>query len=614
MSAPVDATPDGDLPDGDLSDRDLPDGEPSSVPVRTRRRRRPWRIAVLTVMLLVLATTGWLAFRGWQAATALQRAEKVVQEVRTQLADADTTTLATRLAELEADAAMAHTATSDPVWRAVTYLPFVGASFAAVATGSAALVDVAQVAEPTLAAIDTAGSAQSLRGTDGRIDLAPLVDAAPALRRAAATVADADAAVAQIDAERLLGPLVGPVEQVQDGMTQMSGLLGSAARFSALLPPMLGQDGPRTYLLLSLNSAELRSAGGIVGAVAVLRTENGSLDLVAQRPTTDFPTRDEPVLPLTDAELRIHTDQLGRRLANTVMTPDFPRTAELVTQFWRNLTGEEVDGVIAPDAVAAADLLIATGPVVEPGGMRLSTDNFLDELLHLSYVRLTDPAQADEFYAGVATTIFRAVGDGQGEARRVVEEVGRASGEHRLRVWSAHPQEQAELVQTSAGGAFLSGGDEGAAGVFLNDGTAGKVDYFLTTTASVEDVRCDDDSTTATVRLDLSYDPPADIADYPRYVTGYSGTDLPAGWVATNLTAYAPVGGEIVSVRLDDSVIGGLTAAEAGRAVEVLTSTLAPGERASYRFELRSPRAVAELPVWLTPTVTSPGLLTVLCR
>jgi hypothetical protein len=612
MSAPADATPAGSMPDGETPAPETPAPEPGRARER-RRRRRKWRTAVLVAFALVLVTSGWLAFRGWQAATALVRAEHIVQDVRTSLADVDTASIAGRLPELEKDAAQARSATADPVWRAAGHLPFVGANFAAVTTVSAALDDVARIAAPTMTAIDTIGTAQGLRGTDGRIDLAPVAHAVPALERAATTVAAAEVAVSAIDSGRLLGPLVGPVKQVQGGMTQVSDLLGGAARFAALLPPMLGLDGPRTYLLLSLNNAELRSAGGIIGAVAVLHADNGSLDLVDQLTTLDFPKLDVPVLPLTEAERTVYTDQLGRRVQNAVMTPDFPRTAQLVTQFWRNSTGHEVDGVIATDAVAVANLLQATGPVVEPGGLQLTSGNFLDELLHQSYLRLPDPVQADGFYTGVAATIFRAVGGGQGEARRVVEELGKSSGDHRLRVWSAHPEEQKVLAQTATGGAFLSGGADDAAGVFLNDGTAGKVDYFLKTDVSVEKMTCDETSTTAVVRVDLSYDPPADIAAYPQYVTGYSGSDLPAGWVATNLTAYAPVGGSIVQVRLGDGVLGGQKATEAGREVEVLSSRLAPGEKATYRFELRSPKSVKELPIWLTPTLSSPGEIAASC-
>lgn len=591
---------------------DVPPPEATADDSRPRRHR-PWRTAVLTLVTVLVLSVGWLAFRGVQAATALVHAEQIVGEMRTSLSDVSTEAVVARLPELTADAARARSATSDPLWRAAALLPGVGPNFAAVATISAALDDVARMALPTLDKIDAIGAAQGLRGTDGRIDLDPLVSAAPALARAAATVATAEASVAGIDTGRLVGRLAGPVTQMQAGLTEVSGLLDGAARFSALLPPMLGADGPRTYLLLSLNSAELRTAGGIVGAVAVLRAENGTLDVVEQRTTADFPSVPEPVLPLSDDELRVHTDRLGRWLQNTVLTPDFPRTAELVAQFWRDNAGGEIDGVIATDPVAVSYLLEATGAVVEPGGLSLDASNFLPELLHDSYLRIQDPLEADTFYTGVATAIFRAVGSGQGDARRVVEELGRAGGEHRVRVWSAHPEEERELAETAAGGAFLSGGADGAAGVFLDDGTAGKVDYFLRTDVSVEQVRCETTSTTAVVRVDLAYDPPADIAAYPRYVTGDSRSGLPTGWVATNLTAYAPVGGALVSTRLDDGAVGGLRATEGGREVEVLTSRLAPGERATYRFEIRTPRAAAELPVWLTPTLTSPGVLAATC-
>ena len=68
-------------------------------------------------------------------------------------------------------------------------------------------------------------------------------------------------------------------------MSQVAGALDAGAQVATLLPPMLGADGPRTYLLVSLNSAELRSAGGIVGAFAVLHAEDGAVD--ADRPALD---------------------------------------------------------------------------------------------------------------------------------------------------------------------------------------------------------------------------------------------------------------------------------------------------------------------------------------
>ena len=558
-----------------------------------------------------MVATGWLVVRGVQAATALMRAEQIVGEMRTGLSGADPAAVISRLPELEAAASQARSATADPVWRAASRLPSVGPNLAAVATVSAALDDVARDALQSLDKVARLADLQGLRDPNGRIDLEPLVDAAPALASAAATAREATASMAAIDTSELATQLAGPVERVQSALAGVSDTLAGAARLTALLPPMLGADGPRTYLLLSLNSAELRSAGGIVGAVAVLRAEGGAVELLEQRTTVDFRVPPEPILPLTDEERRVHTDRLGRYLQNTVLTPDFPRTAELVTAFWRNNGGGEVDGVIATDPIAVSYLLAATGAVVEPGGRTLDQANVVAELLHDSYLRLLDPLDTDAFFTGVASTIFGAISSGEGDARTLLTELGRASGEHRVRVWSARPQEQASLLQTSAGGAFLSGGADDAAGLFLNDGTAGKVDYFLRSDVTIEELRCEATTTTATVRLDLTYEPPADITDYPRYVTG--STDLPAGWVATNLTVYAPVGGTLGPIRTADGVIGGLLATERGRAVEVMTSRLQPGESATYRFEIRTLGPMTELPVWLTPTISSPGLVTASC-
>ena len=565
------------------------------------------------VLGVVVIAGGWLGYRGLQAERALRSVGDVVKGLQPDIAAGRTQALANELPAVQADAARARSATSDPVWRLAEHLPVVGDDLAAVHTVAAAVDDVARDALPAIARLGTVLSAQKVRGTDGRIDLTPLVDAAPTLALADTTTARARDAVDAIDTSRLMDRIAGPVGTVQDGLSKASAALDAATQVATLLPPMLGADGPRTYLLLSLNSAELRSAGGIVGAVAVLHAENGSLDLVEQRTTLAFPATAQSVLPLTPDELRVHTDRLGRWIQDTVFTPDFPRTAQLVSAIWKQSTGETVDGVIATDPVAVKYLLSATGPVAAPGGVELRADNLLSVLLHDSYLSMQDPAVADEFYTGVAARIFRAVGGGQGDSRAVVEQLAKSGEERRLRIWSARPDEQALLAPTSLSGGFLSGTDDAAAGVFLNDGTAGKLDFFLTTTYAVESMTCGKDGApgSAVVRLDLAYDPPADIRQYPMYVTGYHGDAVPTGWVQTNVTVYSPVGGSITQQRLDDGFVGGLDATEGGRAVSVVTSRLAPGGRATYRFTFPVP--ASSLDVWTTPTLTSSGIVDRAC-
>ncbi|WP_146848038.1 DUF4012 domain-containing protein [Cellulomonas terrae] len=582
-----------------------------AAPAPRRVTARRVAFGLLAVLVLLLLAVGWLAFRGYQAGTALLSAKDVVQQLQADVADGDASQLEARLPELREDLATARTASGDPVWRLAESLPWAGANLEAVRVVTVSLDDVVRDALPALQQVDDLLASRQAPGADGRIDLAPLLAAAPDIVSAAAGAHQAQTAVAAIDTGALVPQLVGPVEELQDGMSQVAGALDAGAQVATLLPPMLGADGPRTYLLVSLNSAELRSAGGIVGAFAVLHAQDGAISLTDQRSTIDLKGIDTPVLPLTDEELVVDTDRLGRWVQDAVITPDFPRSAQLLSARWARDMGQTVDGVIAADPVGARYVLEATGPVTEPGGSTIAADDLLQVLLRDAYRDIADPAAADTFYAGVAGSIFRAVGAGQGDQQGLVTALARAGSEGRIRLWSAHPEEQATLAETTIGAAFLSGDFPDAVGVFLNDGTAGKLGYYLTTAVTVEDLRCSGADPTATVRLDLDYDPPADLSALPLYVTGTAPTGLPVGDLATNVTVYAPVGAPLQALGRDEGFVSGTTATVAGRDVQVVTSTLAPGESETYRVVV--PVRDGVVSVWTTPTLTSPGFVTATC-
>ncbi|MBO3086651.1 DUF4012 domain-containing protein [Cellulomonas fengjieae] len=598
--------------DGPVTPHARPD-EALDAPTPRGHRRVARRVVggVLVVLAVLVVAAGWLVYRGLQASEALLSARTVLSDLQTELEQGRTDQLESRLPQVQEDLATARRASSDPVWRAAEVLPLLGPNLTAVRVVSASLDDVTRDALPAVVMLNDALAAPEARSADGRLDLAPFVAAGPRIVVAADTARTAQAAVARIETDRLVGAVAGPVGQLTDGLDRVSGALDAGAQVATLLPPMLGADGPRTYLLVSLNSAELRSAGGIVGAFAVLRAEDGAVTLTDQRSTMDLGGIDASILPLTDEELVVDTDRIGRWVQDAVITPDFPRSAELLAARWERDMGQHVDGVIAADPVAVRYLLEATGPVTEPGGSTIGSEDVLRVLLSDSYLQIPDPAAVDAFYAGVAATIFRAVGSGQGDPHALVTALARAGSEGRLRLWSAHPQEQDTLVSTTLGAAFLTGDFPDATGVFLNDGTAGKLDYYLTTTVTVEDLRCTGEDPSATVRLDLDYRPPADVASLPAYVTGPARAGVPVGTLSTNVTVYAPVGAPLQSLGRGEGFVSGTTATAAGRRVQVVTSRLAPGATETYRVTV--PVRDGAVSVWTTPTLTSPGFVTASC-
>lgn len=598
----IDAGDDRGQPDS----ADPPAAPPAAPPGRSRRRHVVVRVLLVLLLLLVVAA-GWLAWRVAQAADALRDARAGLAGV--ELDPRAAGAAAGTLEELRGHTARARDAASDPVWRAAEVLPWAGDQLTAVRVVATAVDDLARDALP---AVDTLGGLLDggLRDADGRVDVAAVERGAAALSTAAATTADARDRLDALDADRLVGPLAGPVREAQATVARADDALGPAARGLALVPGLLGADGPRTYLVLALNSAELRAPGGIVGSVTSVRVEDGSVAVVDQRSTLQLRSLDAPVLPLTAEELATHTDRLGRWVQNATLTPHFPRTAELVAARWQRDVGGPVDGVVATDPVAIGALVGAVGAVPDPDGGTLTADAFVRTVLRDAYVRHPDES-SDTYFAAVASSVVAAVGGGAGSTEDLVGALAGAVDDRRVRVWSAHADEQAVLAGSVVGGAFLGAPFAGEAGLFLDDVSQGKLGVDLSAAVTFRDARCTGPAPRVTAVLALDYRPPADVATLPRLVVGSPDLGVPPGTLTTTVSVWSPVGAGAVPVRRDGGAVGGTTTTLGGREVQQVASVLAPGARQEVAVDL--PLHDGALTLWTTPTVASPGVAQFRC-
>lgn len=587
---------------------------PDARPARPRRRARRVLLAVLALLLLVIAALAWLAYRGAGAVDALRDAQDALADVTAQDGALDGTeslaALEASLPALQDATARAEERTDDPVWRAAEHVPWLGDQLTAVRAVSLSLDEVAARALPATVQAGALLTGDGLRADDGRIDLAAVQDVAAPVADAAGVARTAHERVARLDRTDLVGLLDDAVGDVDDALTELAATLDGASDVTRLLPPLLGADGPRTYLVLALNSAELRTAGGIVGAVLELRVDDGRVSLVRQVAARDVAVADEPVLALSDAELAILGTPLGRYMQNASGSPDFPRTAAIATALWEADGGDPVDGVIATDPVTVRLVLRATGPLPGPGGKAIRGSTFLQKALRDVYLEVDDDAQADAYFAAVAATVLGAVGSGTGDAEELVRAAARSVDERRVRIWSAHPDEQAVLARSTIGGAFLSGGAPQAVGVFLDDATTAKLDYDLTSEVTVEELECSGPSPTATVRIDLAYDPPADVATWRDSVLGIRPHLLPRGWLDTRVTVYGPVGGQVGALAQDEGFVG-VPLQEQGREVRTTAVVLAPGQETTLRVTVPVVDGVVD--VWTTPTLGAPGAVLARC-
>jgi hypothetical protein len=482
--------------------------------------------------------------------------------------------------------------TSDPIWGAAEALPWVGDQLAAVATVARSIDDVAGSALSPLVDLASTFSVDGLRPTDGRIDLSGFADMQTAAAASAAQVSQAANALAGIDRAPLLPVLATSVDEVGDLLGTVETAADAVSRTTRLMPAMLGQDGPRNYLIVFQNNAEWRSLGGIVGAMAMIHTDGGSIALAAQGSSSDFDKYADPVLDIGAELTGIMGAKPAQYIQNATQVPSFPLAAELAREMWGRESGTQVDGVLSLDPVALSYLLEATGPITLPTGDVLSSENATQLLLNDVYLRYERPADQDAFFEAAAAAVFAAVAEGSADPAALVSALAQAGEEDRLLIWNADDAEQAVLDGTTLQGHLpVTDADQTAFGVYLNDGTGSKMDYYMTLGTGVAWCTDTESSPDAALTVTLRDDAPADAAALPDYITGAGGLGTPAGSTETVAYLYLPAGSQIVTSGATGggSESGFGTGVDQGRTVLTWTTVLQPGEEATATVRVRTP-------------------------
>lgn len=569
-------------------------------------------------LIAVVAVAAWVGVRGALAYGELRSVESSARSAVDLIADPPAA--APHIAEVAEHAARARELTSDPLWSLAAATPWIGPQLHAVGTIAAAADDVARDGLLPLADVASAFSADAFRPVDGRIDTAVFSEIAAPARTGADTVAAAAASVGALDDTPLIAPVRAAVDDVSAMLDTGATATGALARAATLLPAMLGASGERTYLIAFQNNAEWRSMGGIVGAMAIVRTSDGRIELAGQASSSDFSNFGEPVLPLDPEVERIYETRPGRYIQNVTQIPDFAVGGPLAREMLLRQTGQNVDGVIATDPVALSYILAATGPVELPTGDVLTSDNAVSLLLNDVYSRYESPRDQDAFFAAASAAVFDRLASGGADPAALITALGRAGDERRLLLWSALPEDQAVLADTTLAGPLpKTDGDTAAFGVFLNDGTGSKMDYYLTADTRLAWDSCSLDaegrtSSPLTLEVTIANNAPADAAtSLPPYVTGGGGFGVPAGIARTVAYLYLPEGYALTSAgRSDGAGFGG--GSHAGRQVMVFSSDLGPGESVTATISVVAAGGAATATAAVTPTVDAERPTVVVAR
>ncbi|HWU21271.1 MAG TPA: DUF4012 domain-containing protein [Nocardioides sp.] len=558
--------------------------------LKSQVREHPRAAVAIAVLVVLLLAGGWGAWRAVTIAHDLDRAARNAEILEAALERGDVPGARLALRHFQSAVDDADAKSSGPTWAVAEHLPFVGDDAAGVATMSSVLADIGRRGVPPVvgAADQVTGDAFQPKGH--RFPLDRIVAMQRPARESEQAFAAADARLATVDSNGFVGSLRVRFDALRNIVSAAHATLGSTYRAARMMPDLLGADGPRSYVLVMENNAELRSLGGLAGSLSLVHADHGTVHIISQDDMADLARN--PRIRLTHDEKQLFGDLLKLTGVNATMTPDAPRAAELVRKRWIADHGGRVDGVFFVDPVAVSYLLQGLGTVPVAGYPPVTWTNVVQQVENQIYLDTGDRNQQSDFQNAVARSVFNAFADGRGDPLTAIRGLVRAVGEGRVRMRFFRPADQAQVAGTAIAGQFPTRPTlNPQAGVYVNDSTESKMSYYLRYDASLVARSCGAGIQDAAGSVTLTNAAPADIAHYPVSVTGLPdparGIRKGQQFVVVYLTS--PIDGAITSLSIDGrEVADPALVTFDGRQVAGVGVNISPGASHTLSWVMRS--------------------------
>lgn len=563
-------------------------------PSRSSRRTR--RVLIGLGALAALGT--WMALSALQIARtyrALDAGRDAVEQARTRLIDgprgfgSEEQLPIEELGRARASFEEGHDRSDHPVLLPLRFLPVVGRQIRAVSAMSRAGAAVARAGVDALEDVDLLLEQEHGPGPQ-RVET---------LRRFAEIAERTEARLARIDlgpSEALVSPLSDArqtldarVAELRSGLTDGAGGARGAADLFA---------GPRRYLLVAANNAEMRAGSGMWLSIGILASSEGSIELETMRSVTDVAV---PAGVSLAGDLADRWGWLKPNLEwrNLMASPRFEASAELAGRMWEAAAGEPVDGVIVVDPIALQEILRALGPV-RAFGREVNAGNVTKELLLRQYLRHPDGREIDERreeVGGIVSATMDALDEREWSVTRLARGLATAARGRHLLVWSPH---ETEMVAWRVAGVDGALPDDTLMLSVLNRG-GNKLDQFLDVAADLT-TRPTAAGTEVTVRVTLNNTTPTGL---PRYVAGpHALTSVGEGTYLGILTLHAPGSATFGPLRGGEELPTGGTDGETRMTGTIVRVPRDERRVVTFRFTL--PRDARSLEI--QPSARVPGI------
>jgi len=570
-----------------------------------RRKRRRVQIGCGVGALVVVGFIGWLGYEGLQAKSNLEKAQDFATQAKDALLAGDTDRARIIAGDADRYAQDAQGSVDSVPWRVAGAVPFLGSPFDS--TRQMTTIVSGLTEQVLLPAVD-AGSAVSpdqLILDGARINLAALRDAAPVLETTSAAISNLDEQAQNVDST-WLGLIDDARVDLQDQVSELSGLLNNTSLAAQIAPAMLGTDGPRSYFVGFQTNAEARGTGGLMGGFAIIRAVDGAVAVDDLASNKELRTNYRPLDLGPEFARAYGHSRPTSDFRNSNVSSHFPYAAQIWQSIWQQESGERVDGAIATDPVALSYVLEVLGPVTLADGEKITADNVVELTEATAYSRFGDNQTARKQYLQeVAAAVVQKMTGSISHPARLLDALGRAASEGRIAVWSSNPTEQSVLADTQIGHTVP---DDPApyAGVVINNLGGNKLDYYLRREIQYEAETCAGDSRRSKVSIRLTNDLPS--GNYTDYVASMydNPTGEPFGTNLIDLSLLSTQGAKMEKITVDGRPHFGFVAKELGHPLHSVQFAVPQGDTVEVVFEMTEPTVPGAARVPIQPLIDAP--------
>jgi Protein of unknown function (DUF4012) len=173
------------------------------------------------------------------------------------------------------------------------------------------------------------------------------------------------------------GQLLQMLPQAEIDLEQALNLLGAANW-------LLGVDSPRTFLVQTMDRAELRPTGGFTGQYGELTINGGRVGAFTLKDISlvEYTDTSKTLGMLAPNQYRSWWPFANWGLRDSNLSADFPTSAQIAIQQYQLEVGHQIDGVILFTPFLIEHVLQITGPIHVPGYNDTITAQNLEDRLH----------------------------------------------------------------------------------------------------------------------------------------------------------------------------------------------------------------------------------------